>query len=188
MISESNKQAPPPMYQHQHQHYPRTINHVAVSVPDLDKAITWYTEVLGFNLVMGPMEGSANDYSHIGKMFQDIFGEQFQKLRLAHLSFGNQVGFEIFEFIEPKEEKRQNNFEYWKTGFFHICVTDPNIEELTKRIVANGGKQRSEIWELTPGKPFKVVSCEDPFGNVIDIYTHGYEYIWRSETKNNNIY
>jgi hypothetical protein len=84
-------------------------------------------------------------------MFQDIFGQQFKKLRLAHLSFGNKVGFEIFEFIEPKEENRQNNFEYRKTDFFHICVTDPNIEELTKRIVENGGKQRSKIWELTPG-------------------------------------
>ena len=28
---------------------------------------------------------------------------------------------------------------------------------------------------------YKVVSCEDPFDNIIDIYTHGYEYIWRSE-------
>ena len=70
-----------------------------------------YIEVLGFNLVMKPMEGMADD-SHIGKMFQDIFGQQFKKLRLAHLSFGNKVGFEIFEFIEPKEQKRQNNFEY----------------------------------------------------------------------------
>ena len=71
-------------------------------------------------------------------MFQDIFGQQFKKLRLAHFSFGNKVGFEIFEFIEPKEENRQINFEYWKTGFFHICITDPNIEELTKSIVENG--------------------------------------------------
>jgi catechol-2,3-dioxygenase len=26
-------------------------NHVAVSVPDLDKAVKWYHEVLGFNIV-----------------------------------------------------------------------------------------------------------------------------------------
>ena len=53
MISESNKS--PPIYHHQH--YPRTVNYIAVSVPDLDKAIRWYTEILGFNLVMRPIEG-----------------------------------------------------------------------------------------------------------------------------------
>lgn len=85
MSSESDK----PSYQHYH--YPRTFNHVAVSVLDLDKAVKWYTEVLGFNLVRAPMEGIA-DNSYIGKLFQDIFGQQFKKLKLAHLSFGNQVG------------------------------------------------------------------------------------------------
>jgi hypothetical protein len=34
--------------------------------------------------------------------------------------------FEVFEFVDPKEEQRENNFEYWKTGFFHIGITDPN--------------------------------------------------------------
>jgi catechol 2,3-dioxygenase-like lactoylglutathione lyase family enzyme len=179
-LEPKNSSKPSPLHNRHHNHYPRTMNHVAVSVLDLDKAIRWYTKVLGFNLVKEPMEGISDD-THIGRLFQDVFGQGFRKLRLAHLSFGNQVGFEIFEFIEPKEEQRQNNFEYWKTGFFHICITDPNIEEITKRIVESGGKQRSKIWELTPGKPYKVVSCEDPFGNVIDIYSHGYEYIWRSE-------
>jgi hypothetical protein len=50
------------------------------------------------------------------------------------MSFANQVGFEVFEFVDPKEEQRENNFEYWKTGFFHIGITNPNIEELAKRI------------------------------------------------------
>lgn len=136
---------------------------------------------------MKPTEGIANNDSDIRKMFQDILVNNW-KNETSTLELWRSCRLEIFESIEPKEEKRQNNFEYWKTGFFHICVTDPNIEELTKRIVENGGKQRSRIWELTPGKPFKVVSCEDPFGNVIDIYTHGYEYIWRSEAKINDIY
>ena len=28
---------------------------------------------------------------------------------------------------------------------------------------------------------FQGVSCEDPFRNIIDIYTHGNEYLCRSE-------
>lgn len=56
-------------------------------------------------------------------------------MRIVWSSSGNQVGFEIFEYIDPKAERRINdNFEYWKSGFFHICITDPNIEEYCKKI------------------------------------------------------
>jgi hypothetical protein len=60
------------------------------------------------------------DNSHMGTILKDIFGLSFNRLRFTHLSFANQVGFEIFEFIDRKEEQRENNFEYWKTGFFHL--------------------------------------------------------------------
>lgn len=31
--------------------------------------------------------------------------------------------------IEPKAERRiEDNFEYWKSGFAHICITDHDIE------------------------------------------------------------
>jgi len=154
--------------------YPKTINHIAVSVPDLDGAIKWYKEVFGFNIIKGPMEIAA-DESPIGRLIKDVHGAQFEKLRIALLSSGNQVGFEIFEYINPKSERRFNNFEYWKTGFFHISITDPNIEQLCKKISKSGGKQRSKIWDLVPNKGYRLVFCEDPFGNVIEIYTHSYE-------------
>ena len=61
--------------------------------------------------------------------------------------------------------------------------------EFTKRIVENAGKQRSKISELTLGKPFKVGNfLRRSFWYIINIYIHGYEYIWRSETKNNEIH
>jgi hypothetical protein len=61
---------------------------------------------------------------------------------MAWLSSGNQVGLEIFEYIEPKAQRRTtDNFEYWKSGFTHICITDPNIEDLCNRISERGGKQ-----------------------------------------------
>ena len=44
-----------------------------------------------------------------------------------------------------------------------------------KKISESGGNKRSKIWDLVPNKGYKIVFCEDPFGNVIEIYTHGYE-------------
>jgi predicted enzyme related to lactoylglutathione lyase len=94
------------------------------------------------------------------------------------MTFKNQIGFEVFEFIEPKAEKPPNNFEYWKTSFFHICITEPDIENITKKIAESGGKLRSKIWEPFSDKSFKIAFCEDPFGNIIEIYTHSYEMFW----------
>jgi catechol 2,3-dioxygenase-like lactoylglutathione lyase family enzyme len=154
--------------------YPKVINHVALSVPDMDKAIKWYKEVLGFTMVAGPVELLADD-SLTGKAVRDIHGPDLKKMRMAWLSSGNQVGFEIFEYIEPKAQRRHENFEYWKSGFTHICITDPNIENLCKKISETGGKQRSKVWEIVPDKGHKIVFCEDPFGNIIEVYSNGYE-------------
>jgi catechol 2,3-dioxygenase-like lactoylglutathione lyase family enzyme len=155
--------------------YPKTINHIAVSVTNLDKAVKWYQEVFGFNVINGPVEIVADD-SSLGMVVKDIHGPNFKKMRVVWLSSDNQVGIEIFEYLDPKAERRINdNYEYWKSGFFHICVTDPNIEELCRRISESGGKQRSKIWDIAPSKGYKIAFCEDPFGNVIEIYTHGYE-------------
>ncbi|MGC2684935.1 MAG: VOC family protein [Candidatus Nitrosopolaris sp.] len=154
--------------------YPKIINHVAVSVPDLDLAVNWYKEVFGFTLVREPIEFVPDDTLK-GMAVKDIHGPSLKKVRMVWLSSANQVGFEIFEYIEPKAEKRTDNFEYWKSGFTHICITDPDIEGLCKKISETGGKQRSKVWEIVPDKGYKIAFCEDPFGNIIEIYSHSYE-------------
>jgi len=130
--------------------------------------------VLGFTVVKQTVEFVADD-SLTGMAVKDIHGPSLKKMRMAWLSSANQVGFEIFEYVEPKAERRLDNFEYWKSGFIHICITDPNIEELCKKISESGGKQRSKIWEIVPDKGYKIAFCEDPFGNIIEIFDHSYE-------------
>jgi catechol 2,3-dioxygenase-like lactoylglutathione lyase family enzyme len=151
--------------------YPRIINHIAFSVSDLDQAMEWYKEVLGFTVVKEPVEFVVDD-SLRGKAAKDMHGPSLKKMRTVLLSSANQVGFEIFEYVDPKTERRMDNFEYWKSGFFHICIIDFNIEQLCKKISETGGKQRSKIWEIVPDKGYKMALCEDPFGNIIQIITH----------------
>jgi hypothetical protein len=71
-------------------------------------------------------------------------------------------------------QRRQDKFEYWKSGITHLCITDPNIEDLGTKISESGGKQRSKVWEKVPKKGYKIAFC-DPFGNVIEIYSNGYD-------------
>lgn len=151
--------------------YPKTINHIAVSVPNLEEAMKWYTEILGFTVTIVEF---VTDDSLIGIAVKNIRGSKLKKMRMAWTS-ANQVGLEIFEYVEPKAERRTDNFEYWKSIFIHICVTDPDIEALCKKISESGGRQRSKIWEIVPDKGIRIAFCEDPFGNIIEIYDHSYE-------------
>jgi len=161
--------------------YPKAFSHIGVSVPNIDKAVEWYSKVLGLNVLMGPAQNDA-DETHIGKLNKGVFGEGFHKSKVAHLSTSNGIGIELFEFIKPKAEKRENNFEYWKCGTFHFCLVDPNIEEFVKAIEESGGKARGQIATLFPDKPYKMVYCEDPFGNAFEIYTHSYEHFFSNLT------
>ena len=104
----------------------------------------------------------------------DVFGEGWGEFKIAHLSTGDGIGIEIFEF--PQNNKSKHEFNHILLVFSIFQLKDPNIEELTKKIVEAGGKQRMPIREYYPGKkPYKMVYCEDPFGNIIEIYTHSYE-------------
>ena len=104
---------------------------------------------------MPPTEITEDD-SAIGVMCNDVFGEGWGSFKIAHLSTGDKIGIEIFEF--PNAEDPENNFEYWKTGIFHFCIQDPDIESLAEKIVAHGGKQRMPIREYYPGeKPYRMV-------------------------------
>ena len=51
--------------------YPRTFSHIGISVPDLEKAVAFYTEVLGWYLIMPPTSITEDD-SPIGEMCTDV--------------------------------------------------------------------------------------------------------------------
>jgi lactoylglutathione lyase family protein len=160
--------------------YPRSFSHIGITVTDLDKAVTWYQEILGAYVLMKPTVIREDD-SLIGRLCADIFGKGFQSVRIAHLTTVDGIGLEMFQFDQPRSTRRENNFEYWKTGLSHFCVIDPDIEGLAKKIVAAGGRQRSQIWPLYPNRPYRMTYCEDPWGNILEIYTHSYEQTYSNQ-------
>lgn len=153
--------------------YPRTFSHIGISVPDLEKAVEFYTEVFGWYLIMDPTE-VVEDNSAIGQMCTDVFGESWQRFRIAHMSTGDRIGVELFEFKDGYIP--ENNFDYNRSGVFHFCIQDPDPEDLLKKIIQHGGKQRMQVRYYYPGsKPYRMVYCEDPFGNIFELYSHSYE-------------
>jgi lactoylglutathione lyase family protein len=154
--------------------YPRNFSHIGISVPDLEAAVKFYTEVLGWYTIMKPTK-IVEDNSAIGEMCTDVFGAGWGSFKIAHLSTGDRIGVELFEF--KNQENPENNFEYWKTGIFHFCVQDPDVEGLAQKIVNAGGKRRmAKPRFYYPGeKPYRMIYMEDPFGKILEIYSHSYE-------------
>jgi len=154
--------------------YPKTFSHIGITVPDLEKAVEFYTETLGFYLIMPPTLIKEETETAIGQMCQDVFGKGWNSFKIAHLSTGDRIGIELFEF--PGSKAVSPEFTPFKTGLFHFSIQDPNIEQLVEKIVDAGGKQRMPIREYYPGeKPYRMCYVEDPFGIVFEIYSHSYE-------------
>ncbi|PRY26431.1 lactoylglutathione lyase family protein [Aliiruegeria haliotis] len=153
--------------------FPRTFSHIGLSVPDLDAAVKFYSEVLGFYVIMPPTE-IVEDGSDIGLMCTDVFGPGWNTIRIAHLATADRIGFELFEFDGNRAP--EDNLAFRRHGTFHFAIQDPDIEGLLAKIVAAGGKQRMPIREYFPGeKPYRMVYVEDPFGIVFELYSHSYE-------------
>ncbi|SNR78474.1 lactoylglutathione lyase family protein [Lutibacter agarilyticus] len=154
--------------------YPKTFSHIGITVPNIEEAVKFYTEVLGFYIIMEPTVVKEENETAIGQMCIDVFGEGWGTFKIAHLSTGDKIGFELFEFKESKEQEPV--FEPFRSGLFHFSIQDPDVEGLVKKIVDAGGKQRMPIREYYPGdKPYRMVYVEDPFGTVFEIYSHSYE-------------
>jgi len=161
---------------------PRTFSHIGLSVPDLEAAVKFYTEVLGFYVIMEPTEITEDD-SPIGVMCTSVFGAKWDRFRIAHLATADRIGIELFEF--PGNTQPEDNLPFKQTGMFHFAVQDPDVEGLLEKIIAAGGKQRMPIRYYYPGeKPYRMVYVEDPFGIVFELYSHSYELTYSAGAYN----
>jgi len=152
--------------------YNHVLNHVAISVPDCDAAVEWYTTVLGFrNLRPDRTTSRARDPE--ASIFK-IYGDGLQEVKMAWLGTGNSVGFEVFEFINPKY-KGGPAFDYARGGFFHIAVTVPEPEVLAEKVVKAGGKRIGLPVQLYDGD--SAVYVQDPWGNVVELLSCSMEQL-----------
>ncbi|USZ73694.1 VOC family protein [Natronosalvus halobius] len=153
--------------------YPRGLAHVGLTVSNIDEAVEWYRDVFGFNLVLGP--ATIENEGFFGRQVSDLLGD-FEEMKIAHLSTGNQVGIELFEFDDTTGKNDPDPF---SPGLFHLSIIDPEVEELATVIDENGGDAYSDVWGVnSEDDDYKLAYCKDPWGNLIEVFSHSNERIY----------
>jgi len=149
-----------------------SFNHIGIGVGDINAAIGFYSDAFGCRVLRDAFEVTGEGLE--GEEARDVLGSRpFKRMIMAHLAAPDGVGIELFQLIDPPHERRNPELEYWKSATFHFCMTAPNIDQTLKRIIALRGRQISRSWPRDSADPTKrMVYCTDPWGTVIELYTH----------------
>ena len=135
------------------------IHHVAIGVPDLDRALDFYTGVLGFEAV----QRSEWDRSHPGA--DRAVGLAETSAKMAMLKAPNAY-LEVWEYRNP--EPRDLRSRPCDLGYPHFCLQVRDIQAEYDRLRAAG------MTFVADGPvdfgTSSAVYGKDPFGNIIEIY------------------
>jgi len=136
-------------------------NHVAISVPDLAKAIDFYCGLLGFEKV-GEF-GWGAESSEAADRILAVKGTAASVVVLR----ANNILIEIFEFTAGDPASQDPQRPVVDHGFTHLCLAVRDLDAEYARLTAAGMKFHAPPTAL-PGN-IRTVYGRDPFGNVIEL-------------------
>jgi catechol 2,3-dioxygenase-like lactoylglutathione lyase family enzyme len=154
--------------------YPPSVAHVGVSVPDVAAAVVFYTGALDMEVLVPPTT-VPRATGHVGR-FLEAFFPGFRGMRAARVITREGVAMELFEWATGDAPGSPTPpAHHAGPGYFHVAFVDPDVEGRVQRIVAAGGRRRTDTWQVWPDLPFRACYCEDPFGNIVEVISHSEE-------------
>lgn len=78
--------------------YPKSFSHIGLTVPSIKDALKFYSEVMGWYVIVQPSKVKKEKETAIGQMCIDVFGEDWEDFEIAHLSTSDGIGIELFSF------------------------------------------------------------------------------------------
>lgn len=134
------------------------VHHIAVSVEDIDRALSFYRDLLGFEVDW--------DMDHrSGESLSKVVGLTNADARIVMLK-GYCFRLELFKYYAPPgsycEPKRQCDF-----GLTHFALSVKNIHQIYKRLLKDGVQFNCPPQNLRPG--VWAAYMKDPEGNTIEL-------------------
>lgn len=135
------------------------IDHTALSVPDIDAALAFYCDVLGFEIEVRAEWDAGNTLN------DTVIGVRASAAKSALLKAGG-TRIELFEYRHPVGAAQRDARPLWDHGITHLCfnVADIHAEYARLRaagIVFNSEPVRMGRWQFVYGR--------DPFGNMFEL-------------------
>jgi glyoxylase I family protein len=134
-------------------------HHAAISTPDLDRSIRFYTGVVGCR------EAWAFSWEAGSEAADAMTGLQDSAARAVMLQLGESY-LELFEFSSPVAQSGNPVRPVCDHGITHICLQVENLQEEHDRMKAAGMQFMSS--PLTQDSGY-VVYGRDPDGNVVEL-------------------
>ncbi len=134
------------------------IHHVAISVENLDAAVSFYQNAFGFKVVQ------TSDFEK-NKLVDAAIGLTDAEARMAMLKAPNAF-VELWEYVHPQpKDLRSRPCDY---GYPHFALQVSNIDDEYDRLLKAGMTFAGEVVHFT--KETAAIYGKDPFGNIIELY------------------
>ena len=133
------------------------IDHVGLTVPDLELALTFYRDVIGCEVVSPPE-------SRTNPSVRRVVGVPDAKIRGAMLKTAGGEHIELVMYEEPK--KPTTLMETTTPSAVHLAFRVQDIDSTLERLKRAGSRPVSEPVELGSAR---FVYCRDPFGVLLEL-------------------
>ena len=135
------------------------MEHVALSVVDLDRSVKFYCELLGFSLLRTLECGPE---SLLGR----VVAMPGCRARIAHLMLDGSM-LELFEYLEPTGRKAEETRTQADHGWIHLGLRSSDTREDYRRLCQAGVTFLFEPVEFRPG--VWIVYFKGPDGEVLEL-------------------
>ena len=138
----------------------RGIHHTAISTGDLDRALAFYRDLLGFRVLS---EGS---WQQGAEQIDRIVGLKDSAARVAILQAGNTY-IELFQYESPRPRSGDPRRPVCDHGLTHLCLDVRDIDAEYERLTAAG--MTFHCPPQAVGGGIRTTYGRDPDGNVIEL-------------------
>ncbi len=142
----------------------QTIYHTGFVVSDLDRALEFYTGLLGMVIEREPVVADA-------PWLAEVVGYEKVEMRMAYVGVGDGHSIELIEYVLPRGDARSDQFERNKPGSAHAAMVVDDVPTWRERLEAEGINVFGPKYERDLEFPWAryAIYFQDPDGNWLEM-------------------